>query len=222
MRTALLFAGLLLATPAHAARHEVSFLFQGSFHQDGDNRLRSWFDAGSSPSMGLMGGYAVLQDRSRMGLVIDLGWTHHGAQAGSADVGYDQWGVLPSTNAANLDRSLDLEQFTVGAKADVDVGNVWYPYLHVQAGVLAGFATLSDPDGPDGSGVVQGSGAAPVGIFSAGFELMLPDRKLGWPLTAAIFFEGGYRVAGPLSLGALGGSMDASGPVVRAGFGLRM
>lgn len=212
MRPYPLLLGLLVAAPAHAARHELSFEFLGTFARDA--RLGQVFDT-SLPGFGFKAGGAVIRNgpRShRFGLVIDGGWTRAGRSA-QVDTGGE--GQTGSFGAA-----LVVDTITVGAKADVSVADLFFPYVHVQAALLHGrIATDADPSDRDAPYVDDG--VAPAGIFTAGFEMGPPDTHLGWPVTFAFFFEAGVQVAGGMTVGTLGGPVDLSGAIVRSGVGLR-
>lgn len=208
---------------AHAARHELSFEFQGVLHGAQDT-WTTFRDEGTG-SFGLRGGYAVLRNKtppelarySRFGLVIDVGWTH-GRHSTTINTSADDQGGL-----ADMAFALTLDDLTLGAKADVDIANVVYPYLRADVGLLVGTARLDGNDSlDDNETLLKGSGLAPTGTFTGGFEILIPDRKLHWPVTAAFHVEAGYRVAGRMTLSTFGGEYRLSGAVFRGGFGLRM
>jgi hypothetical protein len=215
--------GLLLAAgPAHAARNELSFEWMGTF--PADRGFDGLYDAPRLDGYGVRGGYAVVRDKHRMGLVIDAGWNRarRGARAYGYDLDYDE-SVGPAYPVDQLVARYTADTFLIGLKADVDVGNVWYPYLHAQAGLIAAGAQLdSDPSSDRDGNQLRDRALTGAGVFTAGFELMIPDRRLGWPVTAAIFAEAGYQLAGDLRFETFGGPLNPSGAVVRAGIGLRL
>ena len=204
---------LAFATPAQAARHEVSFEFHDVQHDD--DSLWDLYRSEGVPSFGLRGGGAVLQDKERFGLVVTGGWVR--GRRGASVWPSNEGGEREFANVFLVDT------FTVGAKADYDVANLFYPYVHVQAGLLrADIAVDGDPGDSDNAQTqLSGAGVAPAGLFSLGFELMLPDRTFGWPVTAAVFFEAGWQETGKLSFGELGGETQLDGALLRTGIGLR-
>lgn len=221
MRT--IFFALALTAPvdALAARNEVSFEYVGDFHFDD-----SVYDAGGGQvanGVGLRGGGAVFQDRRHFGLVVDGGWTRsfHATRGYAVDVDTDG-NVLSYGQYGAYTSALDLETLTVGLKGDYEVRNVFYPYVHAQLGVTIGTLSLDDDtDRKDNLNQLTSVGAAPIGLFGLGAEIMLPDLSKGWKVTGAVFFEGGYEAAGNLRLGDAGGPINLSGGVFRTGIGLR-
>ncbi|MCB9666379.1 MAG: hypothetical protein H6732_19870 [Alphaproteobacteria bacterium] len=214
MRPIVLLAGLLAAAPAHAARHELSYEFLGAFTSD--LTLGEVFDT-RLPAFGLKAGGAVLRNgprTRRFGLVIDGGWSR--ASRGSR---VDLYSEVFDRNTP-FGATLVVDTITLGAKADVSVADLFFPYIHVQAALLHGrVLTDSDPDDHDDPFVDDG--LAPAGLFTFGFELGPPDTHLGWPVTFAFYLEAGVQIAGGMTVGALGGPVDLSGAVLRSGVGLR-
>lgn len=213
MRWTLFLGSLLAATPAWAARHEVSVEFHGNLHDSGDGLLHA---DGELAAGGIRGGYAVLKDRRRLGLVIGAGWNR-----GTVGSTFDLSGGTTGDRGSVLS-VLTVDAITVGLKGDVDVANVFYPYVQLQAAVLVGTSFVDDDPSRDGNAnELWASGAAGAGILTLGTEFMLPDRKLGWPVVPAFYFEGGYQFASVLDLPDHGTSVDLSGAIFRAGVGLR-
>lgn len=216
MRAGMVAVLLLGAGEAQAARHELTIQYEGAAH--GDDALDRTIDAEGFDGFGLTAGYAVLRGKDaaelyrnkRFGLVVGLGW---------ARAERSTW---TSTERSGWDTRFVTDEVRLGAKVDVDIANVVYPFLRVEAGLLVGTSTLTaDGSWDEGRAPIRGVGLAPEGVFTAGFEILVPDRKLGWPVTMAWTFEAGGRVAGPLALGEMGGAFDLSGGVFRAGMGLR-
>ncbi len=217
MKRALLTAVLAASSipTAYAARHELTLQYEGASADSASVIQVS--DASGFDGFGLSLGYAVLRGKDaaalyrtkRFGLVVGLAWGH-ASRTREAFTTAGAWSGRFSVN-----------DIRVGAKADVDVGNVFYPFVRVEAGVVIGTNALSLSDTSSSRAPVTGVGAAPEGVFTAGFEIMMPDRKLNWPVTFSWTFEFGGRVVGPMALGDMGGAIDLSGGVFRAGMGLR-
>lgn len=220
MRTFLLVLALTAPLDAFAARNEVSFEYVGDFH--GDDGVDRAVGASVANAIGLRGGGAIFQDRRHFGLVLDGGWTRsfHATSAESYQYYGDMTADAPV--AGPYTAALDLETLTVGLKGDYEVRNIFYPYVHAQVGVAIGSLSLDDnADRDDNLNELTSIGAAPVGLFGLGAEIMLPDLAKGWKVTGAVFFEGGYEVAANMRLGDAGGPINLSGGVFRTGIGLR-
>lgn len=219
MRTFLLALALAAPLDAFAARNEVSFEYVGDFHADEGVDLAT--GAWVANAVGLRGGGAIFQDRRHFGLVLDGGWTRSFQAAHADGVYYDE---LSDTNvsAPGYTSALDIETLSVGLKGDYEVRNIFYPYVHAQVGVAIGSLSLDDDNTRDDNlNELTSVGAAPVGLFGLGAEIMLPDLAKGWKVTGAIFFEGGYEVAANMRLGDAGGPINLSGGLFRTGIGLR-
>lgn len=217
MRTFLIAMALSAPLDAFAARHEISFEYVGDIH--GDEGVEQVVRSPVFHGLGLRGGGAVIQDRRHFGLVVDGGWTHARDAtriSGSyADADYEL--SNPYYTAA-----LAVDTVVVGLKGDYEVRNLFYPYVHAQVGVAIGSLSLDDDSSRDDNlNEFTRVGAAPVGLFGVGFELMIPDLPHNWPVTAGFFLEGGYEVAGNMRVGDAGGPINLSGGLLRTGLGLR-
>ena len=210
----IILAVLCWSSPAWAARHEISLEFSNTGHTD--DKIRQLVGRRALPAIGLRGGGAVLRDVGRFGLVIDGGWVRS-VRSGSFGLEDATGSEIRYAGAA-----LVTDLFTVGAKADLDVGNIFYPYLHAQAGLSSAAIKLDDDIRSDRNVNQLKEGAiAGAGLFSVGFELMLPDERLGWPVTAAWYLEGGYHLQSAHRFTDLAGSINLSGAMFRTGLGLR-
>jgi hypothetical protein len=207
MTRTLLLAALLAPATASAARHEISFEYQHTPQVTDDSR--GLYSAWNLHRYGIRGGYAVLRDVRRFGLVVQAGW-RRGVRFGGA-----------STGGVDARLSLATDVVSVGVKADVDVANIWYPYLATRAELLVATSRLDgNADTTENASQFGETGVAPAGSFLAGFEVMLPDRKLGWPVTASIYVEGGYQVVAPVGFATLG-QLQLSGGSIGTGVGIR-
>ncbi len=204
----LLAAALLGAGPAHAARNEVSFDFSHTIARD--SAVGRYFGSEGTSAYGIRGGWAALRDRRHMGLVLQAGWRRsvQGAQIGVQ--GFDAGRFTMSTDT-----------FSLGLKGDYDVAGIFFPYVsaHVEL-VRAGARLEGSSSGREDVTRVARQALAPAGSFVGGFEIMIPDRRLGWPVTAAWFLELGYQASGRLVFDDLG-DVRWGGAVVHTGLGLR-
>lgn len=219
MRTLLALVLSLASLEAHAARHELSFEVGGFVHNDAD--IEQHFGATSYRTLGLRLGFAALRNKTpadlgrwhRFGLVVGLGW-NRGARSSTTYGPYDAFrGDVPGWN-----NTFTVDTVLAGLRADVDIANVVYPFVRAEVGVAIGSVAL---DGGTRDPLTR-IGVAPAGVFTVGTEILLPDRKLGWPMSAAITFEGGGQVAAPLTFPDLGGDFTLSGGLARVSFGLRL
>lgn len=211
MRTPIGFGlvGLLAATPAFAARHEVSGEFRVTF-APASPLTRTLYASGLAGG-GIRAGYAVLRNERRVGLVVRGAWGMSRTD-GAVDVdsleGVDSADVRFTTN-----------RMTVGAKLDVEVRGFFYPYVAVDVGAAVGRLRLASP-GSDRDPVRE-TAATGLGGAVIGTEWMVPDRALNAAATGAIYVEGGYEGAGSLRFADSGGATPIGGPVFRAGVGVR-
>lgn len=206
MTFAPLLSLLLIAGPAHAARNEVSFEANNVVLTD--DLPREIYGVSALPAPGLRVGVAALKDQQGFGLVVGAAW--HRSQRGTQISG-----------ERSFDTFLTLDTVGVGLKADYDLLGVVFPYLRADAELLVTTHLTHDTAVTDEAlAVNKRTGFAPAGRFTAGFEFMLPDRRWGWPVTAAVYVEGGYEVAGSTRLGDLG-SLNFGGGLIAAGLGLR-
>jgi hypothetical protein len=203
--------------PAHAARNEVSFEASNTIVVD--DVLQDFYNVDGLPAPGLRVGVAVLKDRQHFGLVVSSAW--HRAQRNTRfdNDDYDYDDQEGPTRA--FDTYLTVDTFALGLKADYDIIGIVYPYLRADAELqLLTHRLDDDPDDADNPNQLVTTGLAPAGRFTVGLEVMLPDKKFGWPVTAAVYVEGGYEVAGRAKLADIG-SVSLGGGIVTAGLGLR-
>lgn len=203
-----MITALLLLSSALAARHEISADTGATATTDGV--AWEWFNQGmNAPQPGLRAGYAVLRDRQHFGVVVGGSWNR--SSQGTYGAYSEEDGML-------IRDRLVVDRFGVNAKADYDVGGVFFPYLRAEARLLTAAARL---DSEVSGGVYQTfHGVTGGGMGTAGFELMVPDEKLHMPVTVAVYMEAGYEGTANVKLGDLG-SINLSGAVVRGGIGLR-
>lgn len=189
-------ASLLLAS-ALAGRHELSYEFGV---MAGDVDTAGQIGATRGHGFGLRGGVSALRHPSGLGLVALASWERQPggsawADAWSARSTVDRWGV--------------------GLKVDAEVRGFFFPYARAEARLVHVATTLG---GTTEDAHVGGVGAG--GLFTGGLEFMLPDEHFGWPVTAALYLEGGYAPEGRVRMGDLG-SVQLGGPTFRVGMGLR-
>jgi hypothetical protein len=194
--------GLLLATPALGADHELS-LELGTLHI-GDPAFDVFSHGDALPSKGLRAGVAVHER-----LAVVAGW-HHTARGAE----------LHSSEGKLLARSsFRGEAFTLGVKPDLAIGPYFRPYLLVQGMLLAGQVRFDDdPNESDSPGQIQESAVAPGLLTMGGIELRAPMG--GAPLTIAFHLEGGYGRTAPLAFDDVG-DLQPGGLALRGGVGVR-
>lgn len=199
MRSALALLALSLATPAVAADHELSAEL-GTLH-NGDPAWDLFSERNGMPSIGLRGGIAV-HDR----VAVQLGW--HRVRRGANVSG-----------AANLRTAFVGHEITLGAKADLALGEALRPYVKLDAMLLRGTMRFDDArNDDDNPGQVSASAIAPGGLAVGGLELRIPQGEA--PFTLAWHLEAGYGRTATLDFGDYG-ALTPAGLVVRSGIGVR-
>lgn len=114
--------------------------------------------------------------------------------------------------------ALLVEQFSLGARVDVAVEELFLPYLTVQGTAMQTTARLDDdPTSNTNLGQVQEDGVGLGVLALAGAEVRMPA---GSPVQFALHTELGYGLVAPIELGSFG-SMQPGGFAARGGVGLR-
>lgn len=214
MRTLVtLLAGLALATPAQAARHEISLELGVLENSDDAHRLYS--DSELMTHVGLRAGAAVYTWNDKLGITILGSW-------GRSKSGQDVSFFDEETFGGNEVRAaLISDVFTVGPKVDWDLWGFFFPYVTAQGVLVRASSKLDDNSQTvNNPGQVATQALAGGAQFTGGVELMLPDKRWGWPVTAGWYLEGGYAVVSSLNFDGLG-DMKPGGLVIRTGVGLR-
>lgn len=217
---ALSLLAALAAPTAQAARHEVSVEFDNRFLLEND--VNRTIGGSSLQNVGVRGGYAVLQDQKRFGLVVGAAWQR--SRRGGTRSWYDEEAAIQDSDArgAAFQVALITDTFLVGAKADYDVKGIFFPYVRVETGLVrASYKLDDDPRRDDNVNQYSEQGLGGTGIGTLGFELMLPDRRWGWPVTAAWYLEGGGQVASVLRHPEFGAETNVNAGLIRTGIGLR-
>lgn len=222
MRQGILVAailGLVATVPAHAGRHEVSGEF--GVHNLPSGGATSGLSSDALLGGGIRGGYAVFRNSPLFGLVVRGGW-HMGRREGTAFVPSPPMQQQSQDGEVRgIDGRLEIHQIQVGLKADVEVGGFFFPYVAVDAGMVVAGLRQQAEAAPAGEDPYRDGALAPSGSFLLGTDWMIPDRKLGLPVTVAFHVEGGYFVSGPLRFQETGAEQRFAGAVLRAGVGLR-
>lgn len=211
MRAFAMLFGLLLATPASAARHEVS-IEMGLLQLPYDS-----FDLYSNedvvPTFGIRGGPAVYT-KGPVGVAVLAGW--HRFRRGSTTWTYD----ADDYQETSFRAAFMGDVFTLGAKVDVPLWGWFNPYVHAGAVLARGESRLDDdPDHNDNAGQQKSAGVAPGFMAMGGLEFDVPpgdDKKVA----VALYHELGYTWIAPIPLGELG-SVKPEGFTMRLGVGLR-
>lgn len=111
------------------------------------------------------------------------------------------------------------DTFSIGPKIDLDVAEVWAPYVTVQAAAMRGLARFDDdPDDNKSPGQTRRAGIAPGLMVLGGTEFSSPDTAS--KLEFVCHMEAGYSRFGAIGLGDLG-SVRPGGFVLRTGVGMR-
>ncbi len=199
MRTLATLASLALCAPALAADHEIGFEL-GSLGNT-DPAYNAFSNGDDMPSRGLRVGFAF-HDR----VAAVAGW-HHVRRGAELYDGRDT--ALWSAFLA--------DEFTLGLKADLPIGDYVAPYAIAQGMLFRGVARFDDdPTDAESIGQVSEAGLAPGFTAAGGVELhVLPDTW-GPPLGFGVHLEVGYGYVGKLQLADLG-DMKPGGVMARAG-----
>jgi hypothetical protein len=193
---------LAVIAQAFAASNEVSVEL-GTLYTD-DPSWALFSDTEGLPSKGLRFGYAV-HDR----VAVVGGWHHvrRGAELTLAS------GSM-STSSAFLG-----DEFTLGARGDVAIGDAILPYVALSAMMVRGDVRLDDDfEDDDNPGQVRETDWAPGGLAVGGIELRIPQDEA--PFTLAMHLEAGYGATAPLRFGEVG-QIQPAGFVMRGGVGVR-
>jgi hypothetical protein len=162
------------------------------------------------PSFGLSAGFRVI-DR----IAIVGAWHHVQRGAGvSAPIGPGgedaEFGSFVSAYYGN--------EYSLGAKADVSLDDVFLPFLSAQGLVLQSQLKMDgDPEVDDESNEVGFSGVAPGFLVTGGAEIRFPP---GAAVQVGLDLELGYGYVADTDLDELG-TMEAGGFVIRSGIGVR-
>jgi len=207
-------AVLAFAPAAEAARHEVSGEYQLGNLPSGplSDATREYTTNGG----GIRLGYAVFPNRNRFGLVVRAGWGMARAESYGGD--YDDFEGI---GLGELQSRVTLHQAQVGLKGDIEVAGFFYPYVAGDIGLVVASLWQKSENAPPAEDGLRETAVAPQGDLLLGTEWMVPDRRLGIPVTVAFHVEGGYSWTGRLSFPESGGRQVLSGAVLRAGVGLR-
>ena len=112
------------------------------------------------------------------------------------------------------------DSFSLGPRLDVDIGEVFSPYLTAQGMVVRGVARFDDnPSRNDNPGQTRYAGLAPGLLTMGGVEFSTPDIP-GFHLEFVWRIELGYGLVGSIDLGDAG-AIKPGGLVARTGMGVR-
>lgn len=211
---ALASASVATVPVAEAARNEVSGEYQLGNLPGGplSDAVREYTTNGG----GIRLGYAVFPNRNRFGLVVRAGWSMARHEGWWATDEYDG-----DEGLGGLEGRTTIQQANVGLKGDIEVAGFFYPYVAGDVGLAVASLWQRSENAPSNDPGLRETAVAPAGDLLLGTEWMVPDRRLGIPVTVAFHVEGGYLWTGRLAFPVSGGRQVLSGAVLRAGVGLR-
>jgi hypothetical protein len=174
------------------------------------------FSSGNAmPSYGVKAGYRLSE---RVAAVGSWNLVRHGAFV--TVVGSDTDGDF-SDDADSFVAALTGHELTLGAKADLSLGDVdvLLPYVSTQGLVLIADMRFDDePDDRDNPGQVVASAMTGGFLATAGAEIRWPPQS---PVAVAWYLEGGYGWLARASFGEVG-TMKPGGFAIRSGLGIRL
>ncbi|MFT4625953.1 MAG: hypothetical protein ACI8PZ_004624 [Myxococcota bacterium] len=192
----------LLSTTAFAGVGGEISAELGQLH-NGDPTYDLFSNRDGMPSRGLRVGIAPVER-----FTVLAGW--HRVRRG-ADLD------LPG---GSLNAAFFADEFTLGPKVDLNIGDIFYPYATVQGVLFRGVMKLDDdPDRDDNAGQIRAAALSGGALFMGGLELRNPSSDM-LPLQFAVHVEAGYGLISRGNYDTLG-SMQPGGFVLRTGVGVR-
>ncbi len=202
MRTALILAAFTCSAPAAAADHALGVELGSLANRDAAYALFS--ETQDLSSRGVRVGVAV---HERVAIVA--GW-HHAESGATLHQGEEQLGST----------AFFADELTLGAKADVALGQFLSPYALAAGLLLRGAAKFDDdPTDPASVGQISEAALAPGVLGAVGVELHLLPETWSAPVGFGVHAEVGYAYVGALDLADLG-DMQPGGVLARAGVSL--
>ncbi len=122
----------------------------------------------------------------------------------------------PSANFPEIRTVLTVDQFGLGPRVDIEITEMFFPYLMAQGMVWRGLVRLDDdPDTSTNPNQLRSTGVSGGVLAMAGFELRVPDHWF------SAYAEFGHRWIGRASIGDVG-SIRPRGYVQRIGVAFRL
>lgn len=122
----------------------------------------------------------------------------------------------PSSDFPEVRTVLTVDQFALGPRGDIEVNEMFFPYVTLQGVVWRGLVRLDDdPDTATNPNQLRSTGVSGGVQALAGFEIRVPDNWF------SVYAEFGHRWIGSAGIGDLG-SIRPRGYVQRLGVGFRL
>lgn len=208
MRTLTVLLATLLAIPALAADHELSFELGSLGNTDPAYDLIDDRD-----TMRSLGGRAMFAFHDRFAVVAGYQRVRRGARLQLYDAETEEDG-------GGLQIAMLADEFTLGAHADLELGRFLQPYIHAQGLLFRGQIRVDDdPNDSASPGQVKETKLAAGFLPTAGLELHIPQSSA--PFTLGMYTEMGWAFMGRLDYETFG-EMEPGGLVVRVGAGVRL
>ena len=207
---------LAFLTPAFAVDHEIDV--EAGWLNAPDSGWSRFSERPSLMTIGVRGGFA-LTDR----LALVAGWQHGGDGVSVTTDGYEydydyDYDYGDDTSGSTFTSAFTGEQFTLGAKVDIEPFPWFRPYVAAQGALLVATARF-DEDLSTDDNVTQRRETGLTGGFVASLGLEFPIAVVDG-LAIAPYAEGGYAWYAPVALSDVG-SLSFHGFSGRAGVGLR-
>ncbi|MEM6929405.1 MAG: hypothetical protein AAF602_20870 [Myxococcota bacterium] len=122
----------------------------------------------------------------------------------------------PSSDFPEIRTVLTVDQFGLGPRADIEVNEMFYPYVMAQGMVWRGLVRLDDdPDTSTNPNQLRATGVTGGVLAMAGFEIRVPDHWF------SAYAEFGHRWIGRASIDNLG-TIRPRGYIQRLGVAIRL
>lgn len=189
---------------AHARGLDGELSIELGTLQNGDRAYDLFSQGDGMPSRGVRAGVNLTD-----ALVVVGGW--HRVRRG-AEVS------VPGADGSFV-AAFFADEFTLGPKAQAEVGDVFFPYVTTQALLFRGTMKLDDdPDTRHNTGQVSATALAPGVLALGGVELRSPSDR--GDLCLGFFLEVGYGYVARAEYGDFG-PMRPGGLAARGGLGVR-
>lgn len=203
-------ATLATTVTAHAQNIDGSVQLEYGRMANNDPGYDLFNDRNRMPSWGVRGGASIGEHLSIIG-----GW--HRVRRGS-----ETWAYYEGEDSFyenQLSAAYYADQFTLGPKVGIKLGEIVYPYASVEGMLFRSVIRFDDDTSTKNNlGQVMGAGMAPGLVTAAGAEFRSQTGVVG--LMIAFHFDLGYAWVNPVTYGTLG-DIQPGGLMGRGGIGLR-